>query len=87
MFHYVIESLYPKNPLLSDLVKMMTSCSDTHSPKALSALLGSDGDCFLYQGAPHTSSHHCFKGFHSPGYLENKRICNSLERRMTELLN
>ena len=47
MFHYVTESLYPKNPLLSDLVKMMTSCSDTHSPKALSALPGGDGNYFL----------------------------------------
>ena len=47
MFRYVTESLYPKNPLLSDLVKMMTSCRDTHSPEALAAGPGSDGNYFL----------------------------------------
>lgn len=51
MFHYVRESLRPKNSWLSDLVKMTASCSDTHSRGGLSAPLGSDGG-FLPPGLP-----------------------------------
>lgn len=52
MFHYVRESLHPKNSWLSDLVKMTASRSDTHSRGGLSVPLGSDGGCFLPQGPP-----------------------------------